>query len=304
MSVGRSLFIRKKGYEFFGIVEYYSKMIKDVFSSQKIKTNAKSGRKANSGFEGDVANSYRQGMEEYRDEAAIANCSITSFTFSIIETKEFSILSRENGVKSPCIDIGIKLEPSFWTHKFQGNDWAGYGFITFVGKFYRRIRAHRKSCGCGTRIPKITVLGCSAFALSRSLLGLAPRYILPSATTIYSPAYLSTISSKCFFSHLSASNCLQIFFLALLADIALGSFITSNSINISPLIENVNIINSEEEGKMKIYYRKMKRVGRESEEHRFEPIGPWRLALGGSPLSLDLAEGQENKQVKIKKIKG
>lgn len=36
---------------------------------------------------------------------------------------------------------------------------------------------------------------------------------------------------------------------------------------------------------MKIYYRKMKRVSRESEEDRLKPTGPWRLTLGGSPLS-------------------
>lgn len=46
---------------------------------------------------------------------------------------------------------------------------------------------------------------------------------------------------------------------------------------------------------MKVYYRKMKKVSRESEEHRLEPIGPWRLVLGGSLLSLDLAESQESK---------
>lgn len=65
---------------------------------------------------------------------------------------------------------------------------------------------------------------------------------------------------------------------------------------------------------MKIYYRKMKRVGpirgsnsnaadasngagRKSQECRLKPTGPWRLALGGSPFSLDLAQSQEGKVV-------
>ncbi|MBW2045946.1 MAG: hypothetical protein JRI96_13860, partial [Deltaproteobacteria bacterium] len=200
----KKLFPWQEDYRLSGIVKGNDETVEDILSSQEVKAHTKSGRKADSSLEGDSTYFNRQGMGKNRYETTVTNCSETLFTFLIIDTNKFSVLDTEDRVESSSIDIGVDFEPFGRAHKFERNDWAGNVFITFVGESYGMIRAHRKSCGWGTRIPISTALGFSAFARSRNWLGLPHRYILPLAMTIYSPAYLSTSSSKWFLSHLSA----------------------------------------------------------------------------------------------------
>lgn len=199
----------------FDIVKYDDKTIEDVFSAQKVKTYAELWREAYSSIKANMANSYGQDVEIDRDDVSITYKGATLFTTFIIYAKDVSFFWRKNRAESTGIHVSIYFEIA---HSNTDNR-AGYISVDFIGKAYRMARAHMNSWGYGTRINNGRTPGYSSLTFSASSFGvpsLSVYAILPFTTNMNPPAYLSTISSKCFVSHLSLLFVLVFIFLAIL----------------------------------------------------------------------------------------